>query len=80
MPSTVKTVVNCEFTTGLELLDEKFEQFYAQYDDDEFGSSDDDEDDNAMAKDKHLLDQAVEDFENKFRVKSKMLVSFPHLE
>ena len=59
------------------MLDEKFEQFYAQYDDEEFGSSSDDNDgDDAMANehDKHLLDQAVEDFENDFKVKCKMLV------
>lgn len=58
-------------------MDEKFEQFYVQYDEDEFGSSFDDNDgDDAMATehDKHLLDQAVEDFENNFKVKCKMLV------
>ena len=61
---------------GLELLDEKFEQFYAQYDDDEFGLSEDDSGDDTLVKehDKHLLDQAVEDFESRFRVTCKMLV------
>lgn len=60
---------------GLELLDEKFEQFYAQYEDDEFDDDDDDDgdsDDDTAECDKHLLDQAVEDFENKFRVKCKI--------
>ena len=66
------------------MLDEKFEQFYAQYDDDKYGLSDDDydedddndEDDDTMVKqhDKHLLNQAVEDFENNFKIKCKMLV------
>ena len=57
-------------------MDEKFEQFYAQYDNDEFESSDDNDGDDMVAKehDKHLLDQAVEDFETNFKVKCKMLV------
>ena len=65
---------------GLELLDEKFEQFYAQYDDDKYGLSDDedygDDDDDTMAKEheKYLLDQAVKDFETNFKVNCKMLV------
>ena len=54
-------------------MDEQFEQFYAQYDDNEL---EDDSDDDPMAQehDKHLLDQAVKDFENRFRVTCKMLV------
>ena len=69
--------LSCGLVVGLELLDEKFEQFYAQYDDDEFESSSGDSDgDDALANehDKHLLDQAVEDFENNFKVKCKMSV------
>jgi len=65
-------VVCFQFCIGLELLDKKFEKFYAQYDDDEFGSSDDDT--MATEHDKQILDQVVEDFENNFKVKCKMLV------
>ena len=55
----------------MELLDEKFEQFYGQYDD-EWGSCD--EDDDATENDKEMLDKVVEDFEKNFKENFKMLV------
>ena len=58
-----------DLTTGLELLDEKFEQFYEQYDD-EWGSCDEDDDVTvgiATETDKQILDRVVEDFEKNFK-------------
>jgi len=58
-------------------LDEKFEQFYGQYDD-EWGSCDDDDDVTvgmATETDKQILDKVVEDFEKNFKENFKMLVN-----
>ncbi|XP_065900401.1 protein LTV1 homolog [Dysidea avara] len=65
---------------GLELLDEKFEQFYVQYDD-EWGSCDDDDDVTvgmATEKDKQILDKVVEDFEKNFKENFKIPDSGSH--
>ena len=54
-------------------MDEKFEQFYGQYDD-EWGSCDEDDDVTATENDKEILDKVVEDFEKNFKENFKMLV------